>query len=206
MPVAPFTRLEAIARVLPDSDIDTDIIFPARYLVITAKAGLGRYAFSDHAPLRGPDPGTLPERGPAALQGAQILLAGANFGCGSSREQAVWALTDLGVRCLIAPSFGEIFSANCFKNGLLPIALSEARVLELMEDARLGARICVDLEAQRITAADGREICFTVEPWRRQALLTGDDEIDLVLKHQGAAISAFEARQRARAPWMGAGD
>ncbi len=117
----PFTRVTAAVASLPDRDIDTDIIFPARFLLITEKIGLGRYAFYDRRLQEGVEQSDFP------LQpgGCAIVVAGNNFGCGSSREQAVWALTDLGVRCIIAPSFGEIFQANCYRNGLLPISLPE---------------------------------------------------------------------------------
>jgi 3-isopropylmalate dehydratase small subunit len=195
--MTPFTRLLGAAYALPDADIDTDIIFPARFLVLTSKAGLGRYAFHDYPPLQGEE-----SAGAAALRGAQILIGGPNFGCGSSREQAVWALQDLGVRCLIAPSFGEIFSANCFKNGLLPVVLPNSWIDDLTEDARAGAQISVDLTTLRIRRASGEETPFEVEPWRREALLTGADEIDLVLARDGAAISAFEARRWSLSPWM----
>jgi 3-isopropylmalate dehydratase small subunit len=201
--MTPFTRLLGAAYALADADIDTDTIFPARFLVLTSKAGLGRYAFRDYQPLRGQE--AEESAGPAALRGAKILIGGPNFGCGSSREQAVWALQDLGLRCLIAPSFGEIFSANCFKNGLLPVVLPRDVIDELIDDAGEGAPISVDLTTLLIKRASGQEIPFQVEPWRREALLTGADEIDLVLAKDGAAISAFEARRSSLSPWMKAG-
>jgi 3-isopropylmalate/(R)-2-methylmalate dehydratase small subunit len=138
----------------------------------------------------------------APFRGARILVAGENFGCGSSREQALWALHDLGIRCVIAPSFGEIFHANCFRNGMLPIVVTPDQQAELMADAQALAALTIDLVDQVIVRADGRAIDFSIEPWRREALLEGRDDIDAILAGQSAAIAAFEARQRAHSPWL----
>jgi 3-isopropylmalate dehydratase small subunit len=201
-----FTRLTALAAPLPQANIDTDIIFPARFLLITAKKGLGRYAFYEwrYGPGGDEDP-TFPLN-QARFKGAQILVAGDNFGCGSSREQAPWALRDLGMRCVISTRFGEIFQANCFKNGILPVVVAPDRLAALMNDAAAGLPIAIDLEGQEIERAEGDRIAFTVEPWRRDALLNGWDEIDLILKQDEARIGAFEQGQRADKPWLYRGD
>lgn len=197
-----FERLHSVAAPLPDADIDTDAIFPARFLVLTDKHGLGPYAFHEKRFLAD---GT--ERPDFVLnqkpwRGAQILVAGANFGCGSSREQAPWALADLGLRCIIAPSFGEIFQGNCMNNGLLPITVDEARHRAVMTEARAGRPLTVDLEAARITLADGFEIGFEIPDRQRQALLNGWDAIDLISRNEGERIAAFEHAQRQRMPWL----
>jgi 3-isopropylmalate dehydratase small subunit len=189
-----FIRLTSPVACLPDRDIDTDIIFPARFLLITEKTGLGRYAFYEKR-----RDGEI-ERPDFPLQTGRcgILLAGDNFGCGSSREQAVWALLDLGVRCIIAPSFGEIFQANCYRNGLLPITLSETSWSAL----RAIGDLTVDLEAGRIYGAGLEPIAFEVPDWRRDALLNGWDEVLTLLHSQGDKITAFETARRAEAPWL----
>jgi 3-isopropylmalate dehydratase small subunit len=198
----PFTRLTAKVAPLPAANVDTDIIFPARFLTITTKTGLGPWAFHDwrFTAEGAPVPDfvlNLP-----AYAGAEILVAGDNFGCGSSREQAPWALKDLGFRCVISTGFGEIFQANCFKNGLLPIVLPTGEHADLMADAEEGAVLTVDLERQLIVNPAGAAIAFAVEPWRREALLNGWDEIAIVLNAHAQEITAFEARRRAEAPWL----
>ena len=201
-----FTRLTALAAPLPQANIDTDIIFPARFLLITAKKGLGRFAFYEWR--YGPGDTEKPDctLNQARFKGAEILIAGDNFGCGSSREQAPWALRDLGIRCVISTSFGEIFYANCFKNGMLPVVVEAARLAELMTDAQAGLPIEVDLEAQEVRRCNGAPIALDVEPWRREALLNGWDEISIVLKQDGPEINAFEQRQRASNPWLYQGE
>jgi 3-isopropylmalate dehydratase small subunit len=201
-----FTRLTGLAAPLPQANIDTDIIFPARFLLITAKKGLGRYAFYEwrYGPgeTEKPDFALNQDR----FKGAEILVAGDNFGCGSSREQAPWALRDLGVRCVISTSFGEIFYANCFKNGMLPVVVTPDQLAALMADAEAGLSIEVDLEAQEVRRRNEPPIAFEVEPWRREALLNGWDEIAIVLKQDGPAIADFEHRQRAQKPWLYQGE
>ncbi len=202
----PFTRLTSIAIPMPATNIDTDVIFPARFLLITAKQGLGRYAFYE---WRYQDQGL--ERPEFILNngdfaGARIMIAGDNFGCGSSREQAPWALADLGLKCLIATSFGEIFQANCFKNGLLALTVQPEQHHLLLADAEARRPITVDLQTQTISRANGGEITFEVEPWRRDALLNGWDEIAIVLNQDLAAIQDFERRQRAETPWLYVGE
>jgi len=201
-----FTRLTGRAAPLPAANVDTDIIFPARFLLITAKKGLGRYAFYEwrYGPDGEPRADFVLNR--KDFQGAEILVAGDNFGCGSSREQAPWALRDLGVRCVISTSFGEIFFANCFKNGMLPVVVTADQLQALMADAEAGVPIEVDLEAQQVRRGDGEVIPFEVEPWRRDALLNGWDEIAIVLNQDGETIAAFEQSQRAAKPWLYQGE
>ena len=201
-----FTHLKGVPAPMPQADIDTDIIFPARFLLITAKKGLDRYAFYEHR--YEPDGAERPDfvLNKPDRAGAAILIAGDNFGCGSSREQAVWALHDLGVRCLISTRFGEIFQANCAKNGMLALTISPDVWARLMQDAEDGYAIEVDLEAQLIRRADGEIIVFHIPDWTREALLNGWDEIDLILRQDGEYISGFEARQRAVAPWLYQGE
>jgi 3-isopropylmalate/(R)-2-methylmalate dehydratase small subunit len=202
----PFTTLHSVAAPMPDADIDTDIIFPGRFLVLTQKAGLGPYAFYEK---RFDDQGR--ERPDFVLhrprwRNAAILVAGPNFGCGSSREQAPWALADLGLRCIIAPGFGEIFQANCLNNGLLPIRLAAPEHARVMAAAQAGQALTVDLAASTLTLADGAVILFDIAERARQALLEGRDEIERIRQDAGPAITAFEAQQRQRQPWLYAAD
>ncbi|MFG6441531.1 3-isopropylmalate dehydratase small subunit [Roseateles sp. LKC17W] len=198
----PFTRLKSVAVPMPDADIDTDIIFPARFLVLTQKAGLGPYAFYEK---RFDEQGR--ERSEFVLnrarwRGAAILVAGANFGCGSSREQAPWALADLGLRCIIAPGFGEIFEANCLNNGMLPIRLATPEHALALAAAQAGQALTVDLQACTVTLADDTVLRFGIDARARLALLEGQDEIEGIRREAGAAIAAFEARQQERQPWL----
>jgi 3-isopropylmalate dehydratase small subunit len=197
-----FTRLKALAAPLPQANVDTDIIFPARFLLITAKTGLGRYAFYEWRYR--PDGTERPEfvLNDPRFRGAEILVAGDNVGCGSSREQAPWALRDLGVRCIVSTSFGEIFYANCFKNGILPVRVDDHDLTRLMAEAEAGRPIEIDLETQQVSLEHGAPIAFSVEAWRREALLNGWDEIAGILREDGAAIDAFEQRQRIASPWL----
>ena len=197
-----FTQLTGRAAPLPQANVDTDIIFPARFLLITAKTGLGRYAFYEWR--YGPGGEETPEfvLNDPKFKGAPILVAGDNFGCGSSREQAPWALRDLGVRCVISTSFGEIFYANCFKNGMLPVVVEPDQLAELMADAEAGLPMEVDLEARQVRRRSGAPISFEVEPWRREALLNGWDEIAIIIKQDGDRITDFERDQRASKPWL----
>lgn len=189
------------AVALREANVDTDVIFPARFLVITASEGLGRYGFFDRrfdvdGKARPICAFNRPE-----LHHAPILIAGANFGCGSSREQAVWAIKDMGFSCIIAPSFGEIFAANCARNGILIVCLSEAEVEKLIQHAEAGAEIKVDL--QNCTVMVGGQIYpFFVVEHQRQALLNGWDETDAILANDGAAIADFESRQKMIQPWL----
>jgi 3-isopropylmalate/(R)-2-methylmalate dehydratase small subunit len=185
-----FTTLTGVAAPLPTANIDTDQIIPARFLKTIRRTGLGEHLFAD---LRR-DPDFVLNR--PAYADAAILVAGDNFGCGSSREHASWALLDHGIACVIAPSFGDIFAANALKNGLLPVALPPAACDLLMEDAGLGAnaRLHVDLERQLVMRPNGDTFAFDVDPLRREMLLGGLDDIGLTLRH-AHAIAAFEARR-----------
>jgi 3-isopropylmalate/(R)-2-methylmalate dehydratase small subunit len=195
-----FVALTSIAAPFPDADVDTDVIFPARFLLLLDRAGLGRHLFQERrAQAPASEPFVL-ARPP--FDRAEILVAGRNFGCGSSREQAVWALADFGIRCVIAPSFGEIFYGNCFRNGTLPITLPDAEHAEVMAAAASGAALTVDLEAEVIRLPEGRTIPFQIDPHRRQALLLGLDQIGEILAGDAADIKAFESRQKAAAPWL----
>jgi 3-isopropylmalate/(R)-2-methylmalate dehydratase small subunit len=204
--VTRFTTLTSRAAPLAEADIDTDVIIPARFLLLLDKAGLGGHLFHerrhDAAGTRKPD--FVLNRPP--FDRAEILVAGRNFGCGSSREQAVWALLDFGIRCVIAPSFGEIFFANCFKNGALPIALDAAPYAAVLAAAEAEAAVTVDLTAQEIRLAEAAPIPFTVDPQSRRALLLGLDEIGMILADDLPEIEAFEARHRRAAPWLFLGE
>jgi 3-isopropylmalate/(R)-2-methylmalate dehydratase small subunit len=196
-----FTRITSVAAPLPEADIDTDIIFPARFLLLLDKAGLGKHLFFERRYR--PD-GTRTDfaLNQPAFEGAKILVADANFGSGSSREQAVWALADFGIKCVIAPSFGEIFYNNCFKNGVLPIVVSGARHDEVMAAARSGGELTIDLEAETIRLPNGPDFGFEIDPYRRRALLLGLDEIGSILADDADDIARFEARQRVESPWL----
>jgi 3-isopropylmalate/(R)-2-methylmalate dehydratase small subunit len=196
-----FTIVTGVAAPLPEADLDTDIIFPARFLLLMEKAGLGKHLFHERRYNRPVGEAPFVLNTPPFNQ-ARILVAGRNFGSGSSREQAVWALMDFGFRCVIAPSFGEIFHANSFKNGLLCIVQPAPVVDTIMAAAGSGAPLSVDLVEQTIALPNGEKIPFSIDPHSRQALLKGLDEIDLIFTEDSAAIAQFEAAQRRRAPWL----
>ncbi len=188
-----FTRLIAAAAPLPLANVDTDMIIPARFMKGLSRSGLGKHVFQE---LRyTPDGGERADfiLNGAACRRAQILIADRNFGCGSSREHAVWALADFGIRCIIAPSFGDIFSNNARKNGLLLIRLPDALCERLREEVALAqfAPMTVDLVEQRITLASGESIAFDVDPDDRRTLIEGLDDIARTLRHE-AAIKRFE--------------
>jgi 3-isopropylmalate/(R)-2-methylmalate dehydratase small subunit len=198
-----FTELTAIAAPLPLANVDTDKIIPARFLKTIKRSGLGKSLF---AGLRYDDEGK--ERPEFVLnrepfRGAEILIAHENFGCGSSREHAPWALLDFGIRCVIAPSFADIFHGNCFKNGILPIVLPRSVCDQLMEDARLGsnARITVDLGRSVVVRPNGEEIPFAIDPFRRHMLLNGLDEIGQTMQRT-AAIDHYEGVRTSAKPWL----
>jgi 3-isopropylmalate/(R)-2-methylmalate dehydratase small subunit len=199
----PFTTLTAGAVPMDLPNIDTDRVIPARFLRKPKEAGLGKYFFHD---VRFNPDGS--ENGDfilnqAPYRHAEILVTAENFGCGSSREAAVWALMDAGFRCVIGPSFGDIFFQNCFKNGVLGVVLPAEVVAGLRRQLRErpGAGISVDLERQTLTAPDGTPHRFEVDPFRRQALLKGQDEIALTMEYE-KAILAHEARRAAEMPWL----
>jgi 3-isopropylmalate/(R)-2-methylmalate dehydratase small subunit len=199
----PFIKLEGVAAPLNMINVDTDMIIPKQYLKTIHRTGLGKALFDEMR--HNPDGSEIPDfvlNKPAYRQ-AKILVTGDNFGCGSSREHAPWALLDFGIRCVIAPSFADIFYGNCFKNGILPITLPQAEVDKLMDDAERGAnaRITIDLEAQEIRGPDGGCIKFEVDPFRKQCLLNGWDDIGLTMLSENK-ISDYETKHRAQAPWL----
>lgn len=198
-----FTTLTATAAPLPLDNVDTDKIIPARFLRSIKRTGFGVHLFDT---LRyDPEGKERPEfvLNQEPYRHAQILIAGDNFGCGSSREHAPWALLDFGIRCVIAESFGDIFYNNCFKNGLLPVRLPRETCQQLMDDARLGAnaRLTVDLERQVVVRPNGQEIAFEVEPLRRHLMLEGLDDIGQTLKHV-SSIDKYEKHRRESLPWL----
>jgi 3-isopropylmalate/(R)-2-methylmalate dehydratase small subunit len=191
-----FVNLTGVAAPLEMINVDTDKIIPKQFLKTIKRTGLGRNLF---------DGTEIPEfvLNQPAYRNAQVLIAGENFGCGSSREHAPWALLDFGIRCVIAPSFADIFYNNCFKNGVLPITLPQDQIDELMEDAKNGANatFTIDLEAQEIVRPDGARISFEVDEFRRHCLLNGLDDIGLTLKKEDA-IKVFEERQKKEQTWL----
>ncbi len=199
-----FTKLTAVAAPLPIVNCDTDKIIPARFLKTLTRTGLGISLFDSmrYDPTTGAEVPDFVLNKPA-YRNAEILVAGENFGCGSSREHAPWALLDFGIRCVIAPSFADIFYNNSFKNGILPITLPQDDVDKLMDDAERGANatVSVDLEAQEIKGPDGGTIKFDIDPFRKYCLLNGLDDIGLTLR-KTEKIDAFEDTQKAAQPWL----
>ena len=198
----PFTELHAKAVPLDLANVDTDQIIPKQFLKTVDREGLGKGLFYDlrfDAEGR-PKPGFV--LNDPRYAGAGVLIAGDNFGCGSSREHAPWALLDYGVRCVIAPSFADIFYGNCFQNGLLPIALPEHEVRALLEEAKGGNHVfSVDLASQTVTAPSGRRFRFEIDPSRKAKLLEGLDSIGETLRRAGD-IDVFERRQALTQPWL----
>jgi 3-isopropylmalate/(R)-2-methylmalate dehydratase small subunit len=198
-----FIKLEGVAAPLPMINIDTDMIIPKQYLKTIHRTGLGKALFDEmrHNP-DGSDIADFVLNKPQYRK-AQILVTGDNFGCGSSREHAPWALLDFGIRCIIAPSFADIFYNNCFKNGILPITLPQEQVDKLMDDANRGANaiVTIDLEKQEIHGPDGGTITFDVDPFRRECLLNGWDDIGLTLRDEDK-ITSYEAVQKSQQPWI----
>jgi 3-isopropylmalate/(R)-2-methylmalate dehydratase small subunit len=199
----PFTQLTGTAAPLPMANVDTDKIIPARFLKTIKRTGLGRNLFDSirYRADGSENPDFVLNQDP--YRRAEILIAGPNFGCGSSREHAPWALLDFGIRCVIAPDFADIFHNNCFKNGILPIRLPQEICEQLMEDAKLGAnsRITIDLEAQEVVRPNGERIAFQVDPFRRHCLLNGLDDIGLTMAKRDS-IDSYEARAKAAQPWL----
>ena len=201
--MTPFTTLSGIAAPMALVNIDTDMIIPKQYLKTIKRTGLGVALFDE---MRyNPDGSEIADfvLNRPQYRKAQILVAGDNFGCGSSREHAPWALLDFGIRCVISTSFADIFFNNCFKNGILPIVLPEADRDACMADAEKGenARIEIDLESQTITLSDGRKIGFAIDPFRKHCLLNGLDDIGLTMEKE-AAISSYEAQAAQARPWV----
>jgi len=198
-----FTTLTGIAAPMPLVNIDTDMIIPKQFLKTIKRSGLGKNLFDEmRYDADGNEIADFVLNKPA-YRNAQILVAGDNFGCGSSREHAPWALLDFGIRCVISTSFADIFFNNCFKNGILPIVLPQEEVDKLMDDAQRGANatVTVDLESQTITGPDGGEIRFDVDPFRKHCLLNGLDDIGLTLE-KAAAIDTFETQAAQARPWV----
>ncbi|MBU2588954.1 MAG: 3-isopropylmalate dehydratase small subunit [Alphaproteobacteria bacterium] len=191
----PLTRVEGGAIPLGLKNVDTDIIIPARWLKTISRDGLGQGAFETLRAV----PGNVIDD--PAYAGAPILIAGDNFGCGSSREHAAWALGDLGIKVVIAPSFSDIFSGNAVKNGILPVVLAQSAVDRLLEVARQGEPITVDLETQTVTTPYQDRFAFTLDPFRRDCLLNGLDEIALTMARD-TAIGAFEGARANGQPWL----
>lgn len=199
----PFTKLTSTPAPLKVVNVDTDMIIPKQYLKTIKRTGLGTALFSE---MRYNEDGSEnPEfvLNKPAYRKSEILIAGDNFGCGSSREHAPWALLDFGIRCIISTSFADIFYNNCFKNGILPVVVSPEDLEKLMDDAERGANaiLSIDLEAQEITGPDGGSIHFDIDPGRRHILLEGLDDIASTLKSD-AAISSFETKNRSDRPWL----
>jgi 3-isopropylmalate/(R)-2-methylmalate dehydratase small subunit len=197
-----FTTLTGIAAPMPLVNIDTDMIIPKQFLKTIARTGLGKNLFDEmRFTLDGAE---IPEfvLNQPAYRSAEILVAGDNFGCGSSREHAPWALLDFGIRCVISTSFADIFYNNCFKNGILPIVMPAEVVEALMADAKRGAnaRMTVDLANQSVTTSDGQRFEFAIDPFRKHCLMNGLDDIGLTME-KSAAIAGFEAKVATLRPW-----
>jgi len=198
-----FENLSGVAAPLPLINIDTDMIIPKQFLKTIKRSGLGVNLFDE---MRYDDDGKeIPDfvLNKDQYRDSQIIVAGDNFGCGSSREHAPWALLDFGIRCVISTSFADIFYNNCFKNGILPIVLEQEQVDLLMQDAEKGsnARIEVDLENQTVTSADGQTFSFEVDAFKKKCLLEGLDDIGLTME-KAASIDTFEAAAATQRPWV----
>ncbi|QDZ38978.1 3-isopropylmalate dehydratase small subunit [Euhalothece natronophila Z-M001] len=198
-----FNSLTGIAAPLPMMNVDTDMIIPKQHLKTIKRTGLGQFLFDE---LRFQQTGEeIPDfiLNQSPYRDAKILITGENFGCGSSREHAPWALLDFGIRCVIAPSFADIFFNNCFKNGILPITLSQPKVDTLMNDSQNPetATMTVDLSEQIIKRSNGETITFNVDEFRKHCLLNGLDDISLTLQ-KDEKIAAFERQQQASLPWL----
>ncbi len=198
-----FTTLTGTAAPLPMINVDTDKIIPKQFLRTIKRTGLSEGLFYEMRFDEAGQPKTGFVLDQPAYKDAQILVTGANFGCGSSREHAPWAILDAGIRCVIAPSFGDIFYNNCFKNGILPIQLPKEQVDLLMDDAERGANavVSIDLEKQEITGPDGGTVHFEIDPFRKHCLLNGLDDIGQTLE-KTSSIDAYEAKQKHTQPWL----
>ena len=197
-----FTTLTGVAAPMPLVNIDTDMIIPKQFLKTIQRSGLGKNLFDEMRFTQDGQeiPGFVLNQ--PAYRNAEILVAGDNFGCGSSREHAPWALLDFGIRCVISTSFADIFFNNCFKNGILPVVLPQEAVDHLMDDARKGAnaRLTVDLDSQTVTASDGTTFKFEVDAFKKHCLMNGLDDIGLTLE-KATAIDSYEAKNATLRPW-----
>jgi 3-isopropylmalate/(R)-2-methylmalate dehydratase small subunit len=198
-----FEKVTGIAAPMPLVNIDTDMIIPKQFLKTIKRSGLGVSLFQEMRYDQDGNENPDFVLNKAQYRDAEILVAGDNFGCGSSREHAPWAIKDFGIRCVIAPSFADIFYNNCFKNGILPIVLPQEVVDVLMKDAEKGAnaRMTVDLEAQTVTTSDGETFAFEIDAFKRHCLLEGLDDIGLTMANE-AAIDSYEARVSQERPWV----
>lgn len=207
-----FTRHEGLVVPLDYANVDTDAIIPKQFLKSIKRTGFGPNLFDSWRYLDHGEPGMDCSQRPLNAEfplnqlrylGASILLAGENFGCGSSREHAVWALDDFGIRAVVAPGFADIFFNNCTKNGVLPVRLAPEAVTVLFEAvaARPGYTLCIDLPAQTVTAPDGTVFRFELDPFQKHCLVEGLDDIALTLQH-GDEIRTYESRRRREAPWL----
>jgi 3-isopropylmalate/(R)-2-methylmalate dehydratase small subunit len=198
-----FTTLTGVAAPLPMINVDTDMIIPKQFLKTIKRTGLGKHLFEEmrFTPEGEERPDFVLNQ--PAYRKASILVTGDNFGCGSSREHAPWALLDFGIRCVISTSFGDIFYNNCFKNGVLPVKVSREDLEKLFDDAERGANatLTVDLEKQEIRGPDGGVVKFEIDPHRKHCLLNGLDDIGLTMVKENA-IDSFEAKQRGGQPWL----
>ena len=198
-----FTKLSGVAAPMNIMNIDTDMIIPKNYLKTIKRSGLGKHAFAE---MRYNEDGSEnPDfvLNKPAYRTAQVIVAGENFGCGSSREHAPWALLDFGIRCVISTSFADIFFNNCFKNGILPIKVTQEQLDLLMEDADKGANAVleIDLENQQIGRPNGEKISFDVDAFRKHCLLNGLDDIGLTME-KGTMIDSFEEKRKVDRPWL----
>ena len=198
-----FTTLEGVAAPLKIINVDTDMIIPKQYLKTIKRTGLGKGLFSEqrYKDDCSENPDFVLNK--PSYRKAKILVAGDNFGCGSSREHAPWALGDFGIRCIISTSFGDIFYNNCFKNGILPIRVSHEELDKLFDDADRGsnATLTIDLENQEIRGPDGGAIKFEIDPFRKHCMLNGLDDIGLTMQ-KSKSIDVFEAKEKAERPWL----
>src|ERR1700723_1140762 len=198
----PLKMVRSRTLVLPLTNVDTDQIIPARFLTTTTREGLGRQLFSDWRYRADGTPNADFVLNRPEAEGCEVLVAGRNFGCGSSREHAPWALLDYGIRCVISTDFADIFYNNCFKNGILPVKVAPEDLPKLMDDARRGANatLTIDLPAQEIRGPDGGMVKFEIDPFRKHLLLEGLDDIGLTLV-EAPAIDAFEKKSAEARPW-----
>jgi 3-isopropylmalate/(R)-2-methylmalate dehydratase small subunit len=199
-----FDKLTGVAAPMPLVNIDTDMIIPKQFLKTIKRTGLGVNLFDEmRYDRKGNEIETFVLNKPA-YRNAEIIVAGDNFGCGSSREHAPWALLDFGVRCVISTSFADIFYNNCFKNGILPIVVTPEEHAKLMDDAERGSNavLTVDLESQTITGPDGGEVSFEVDAFKKHCLLNGLDDIGLTMTNAASSIDTFEAKASVERPWV----
>jgi 3-isopropylmalate/(R)-2-methylmalate dehydratase small subunit len=198
-----FTKITAVAAPLPIRNVDTDMIIPKQFLKTVKRTGLGANLFDEMRFTKDGDEIADFVLNQPAYRNSGILVSGDNFGCGSSREHAPWALLDFGIKVIIAPSFADIFYNNCFKNGILPIRLPKEDVDKVMDDAKRGsnATVTVDLESQEITGPDGGVIKFDIDPFRKKCLMEGLDDIGLTLEKE-EKISVFESKNRQEQNWL----